>query len=94
MTTILIKHPVQDYTIWKGAFDSFIDTRKASGEKSYHICRPIDEPNNVVILFEWDSLDKAKAFLDSEDLKAAMQQAGVTGPPEITLMETTAKGDT
>ena len=94
MTTVLIKHPVQDYATWKAAFDGFINTRKASGEKSYHICRPIDEPYHVVILFEWDNLDNAREFLDSEGLKEAMQQAGVTGPPEITLMETVAKGDT
>lgn len=92
MTTVLIKHPVEEYAKWKSAFDDFIDYRKAGGEKSYQICRPIDEPNNVVILFEWDSVENAKKFLDSQDLKDAMQKAGVVGPPEITLMETTAKG--
>ena len=94
MTAVLIKHPVEDYSRWKEAFDGFIANRKAGGEKSYHICRPIDEPNIVVILFEWDSIANAMAFLDSQDLKQAMQQAGVTGPPEITIMETAAKGDT
>ena len=94
MTTVLIKHPVEDYAKWKDAFDRFIDHRKAGGEKSYHICRPIDEPTSVIILFEWDSIANAMAFLDSEELKTAMQQAGVAGPPEITIMETAAKGDT
>ncbi len=94
MTSVLIKHPVEDYAKWKDAFDSFLDNRKAGGEKSYTICRPIDEPNNIVILFEWNSIENAQAFLDSQDLKEAMQKAGVTGPPEITIMETTARGET
>lgn len=94
MATILIKHPVEDYARWKNAFDDFLDYRKAGGEKSYLICRPIDEPNNIVILFEWNSVENAQAFLDSQDLKEAMQKAGVAGPPEITIMETTAQGET
>ena len=94
MATVLIKHPVQDYAQWKAAFDDFINTRKASGEKSYHIYRTINDQNNIVIVFEWDNVDNALAFLQSEDLKAAMQQAGVAGPPDITLMESAAQGDT
>lgn len=94
MTTILIKHPVEDYAKWKDAFDGFINYRKTGGEKSYQICRPVNEPNIVVILFEWDSVDNARTFLDSQELKDAMQQAGVAGQPEITIMETVAKGDT
>lgn len=94
MTTVLIKHPVEDYAKWKDAFDGFIEHRKAGGELSYHICRPLNEPNSVVVLFEWDSVDNAMAFLDSQNLKEAMQEAGVAGPPEITIMETEARGDT
>jgi len=94
MTTILIKHPVEDYDKWKAEFDAFHDHRKASGETSFQINRPIDDPNNLVILFEWDSAENAKAFLDSTDLKEAMQRAGVLGQPEITIMEIADQGST
>ena len=94
MTTILIKHPVEDYDIWKGEFDAFHDNRKASVETSFQINLPIDDPNNLVILFEWDSAENAKAFLDSTDLKEAMQRAGVSGQPEITIMEIADQGIT
>ena len=94
MTTILIKHPVEDYDIWKGEFDAFHDYRKASGETCFQIYRPIDDPNYLVILFEWDSAENAKAFLDSTDLKEAMQRAGVSGQPEITIMEIADQGST
>lgn len=94
MTTVLIKHPVQDYDKWKNAFDAFIDNRKAGGEKSYHIYRTINNQSNVIILFEWDNTENAITFLQSDDLKIAMQQAGVAGPPEINIMETADKGET
>lgn len=94
MTTVLIKHPVEDYAKWKDAFDAFIDNRKAAGEQSYHIYRTINNQNNLVIVFEWDNAENAITFLQSDELKAAMQQAGVAGPPEINIMETADKGET
>ena len=94
MTTVLIKHPVEDYDKWKNAFDAFIDNRKAGGEKSYHIYRTINNQNNVVVIFEWDNAENAITFLQSDQLKAAMQQAGVAGPPDINIMETADKGET
>ena len=49
MTTVLIKHSVEDYGKWKEAFDAFIDNRKAGGEKSYHIYRTINNQNLSLI---------------------------------------------
>jgi len=94
MTTVLIKHPIEDYSKWKNAFDAFLGFRKSGGEKSFHVSRPVDDPNTLVILFEWDSAENAMAFLDSAELKDAMLEAGVLGPPEITIMETATKGNT
>jgi quinol monooxygenase YgiN len=86
VASVLIKHPVEDFEKWKAGFDAFHDTRKSGGEKSYQIFRTIDDPNNVVALFEWDDIDNARAFLNSSELKDAMEQAGVSGQPEITIM--------
>ncbi|HBE92698.1 MAG TPA: cyclase [Gammaproteobacteria bacterium] len=94
MTTVLIKHSVEDFDKWKAEFDAFHDNRKASGEATYQIYRPIDNPNTLVILFEWDSMDNAKSFLESSDLKEAMVRAGVSSEPEITMMEMAGQGST
>jgi quinol monooxygenase YgiN len=94
MAIVLIKHPVEDYEKWKAEFDAFHDTRKSNGEQNYRIYRTIDDPNNLVAFFEWDNIDNAKAFLASSDLKDAMQEAGVSGQPEITIMEIADQGST
>ena len=94
MIAILIWHPVENYEKWKAEFDAFHDTRKASGELNYQIYRPLDDPNNLVALFEWDSTENAKTFLDSSELKDAMQRAGVSGQPDITIMENADQGGT
>ena len=92
MLQVLIKHKVNDYETWKMAFDNFADFRRSSGEKSYHILRRIDDPNDLTLLFEWDSQKNAAAFLASGELKSAMQEAGVAEAPEIRFLNEADKG--
>jgi hypothetical protein len=40
-----------------------------------------------MILFEWDTLENARNFSQSQDLKDKMQEAGVIGTPEIRYLE-------
>ncbi len=41
-------------------------------------------PNtDVTVTHDFDSLDAAHAFVGSEELRAAMQQAGVTAEPSV-----------
>ena len=63
MAYLLIRHKTRDYATWKAAFDAFNETRRASGEKSYQIFHPDDDPNNLWLLFEWDNLENARAFI-------------------------------
>jgi hypothetical protein len=40
-----------------------------------------------LILLEWDSLEKARQFGQSDDLRNTMQRAGVVGKPEVYFLE-------
>ena len=92
MAHLLIRHKVKDYAAWKATFDEFIETRRASGEKSWHVWHLHDDPNNLVVLFEWDSLGNARAFMANPDLKGAMEEAGVVEPPEAYFLEEYDRG--
>ena len=92
MSHLLIRHKVKDYPAWKKVFDGFIDTRRASGEKSYQLFHPDDDPNNLVALFEWDTLDNAKKFVNGQALKEAMGNAGVVEHPEVYFLEKYTNG--
>ncbi len=92
MAHLLIKHKVKDYPVWKKVFDGFIDTRRASGEKTYQILHTDDDSNKLVSFFEWDSLENAKKFTGSSELKEAMGKAGVVEKPEIYFLEEYAAG--
>lgn len=92
MAHVLVKHIVNDYAGWKKVFDNFSDFRKQSGEKSFQIFHPGDNPNNLTLLFEWDTEQNAETFLGSTELKTAMQNAGVTEEPNIQILNQLDKG--
>jgi hypothetical protein len=43
----------------------------------------LDNPNNIVVLFFNANIERAREFLNSDDLKQAMEGAGVIGAPQI-----------
>jgi quinol monooxygenase YgiN len=92
MTHVMVKHKVKDYAAWKVAFDNFANVRRSSGEKSYRILHPVDDSNDLTLLFEWDSKKNAETFMASPELKSAMQRAGVTEEPKIQFLNEAAQG--
>jgi hypothetical protein len=34
-------------------------------------------------MFKWESMEKAQKYAQSPELKSAMQEAGVEGPPKV-----------
>ena len=93
MAYMFVRHSVRDYEAWKSVFDDVSDLRKRSGEKSYQILRQENGSKELVALFEWDSLDNARKYAASPELKEAMQRAGVVGKPEILFLEEAARGE-
>jgi hypothetical protein len=92
MSQVLIKHKVNDYAVWKDVFDNFADFRKSSGEKSYRILYQHDDPNDLMLLFDWDTQENAETFLASNELKSAMREAGVAEAPKIEFFNEAANG--
>lgn len=91
MSYLLVKHTVKDYDAWKPAFDKHEATRRAGGSRGSHVLRNADSPNEVILLFEWDSAANARKFATSDDLRSVMQQAGVQGAPDVYFLDETAR---
>ena len=83
MASMLIQHKVKDFAAWKKVFDSHAGLRTANGELSTQIFRDASNPNSLTIINKWNSLQSAQKFAHSPELKAAMEQAGVEGPPTV-----------
>ncbi len=50
--------------------------------------RNIDDPSEVVILFEIGDLQKARELVASDDLRERMQEGGVIDKPDIYFLTT------
>ncbi|MFO1150737.1 MAG: antibiotic biosynthesis monooxygenase [Alsobacter sp.] len=83
MITIFVRHEVENYPKWRAAYDEFDGTRTAMGVRAAAIYRSADDTNDVTVTHDFDSLDNAKAFASSQELRAAMQRAGVLGTPQV-----------
>lgn len=86
MINLLIHHEVADYSVWKAAFDAALDWRHKNGECSCRIFRSAGNVNDVNLFCEWESLEKARAFVASDELKARMAKAGVKGAPRVDFL--------
>lgn len=83
MPAMLIRHKVADYGAWRPVFDEDDVSRRANGSQGGRIYRSADDPNEVVTLLEWDDLERARLFADSDDLRETLERAGVTDQPDI-----------
>jgi heme-degrading monooxygenase HmoA len=87
MPFILVRHTVADFATWNPAYDEHATMRKDAGSKGGQVLRSADNPQEVVVLLEWDNLQNAQAFAGSAGLQAAMEKAGVVGQPDILFLE-------
>jgi hypothetical protein len=83
MTYVLVRHKVADFSKWKAEYDAYLPTRQKAGLEEEHLLRNIDNPDEVVLLYEAENLHEAQAFARSSDLREAMQKAGVVDKPDI-----------
>ena len=87
MPALLIRCHVADYPAWKTVFDEHAIARRANGSRGGRLFRDAADPNEVLALLTWDDLDRARLFVDSDDLRETMTRAGVTDRPDIWFLE-------
>lgn len=80
---MFVRHEVADYGVWRKAFDAFAPAQKKHGVINKAVYQSTDNPNDVTVIHDFHSLEKAKAFAASAELKATMEKAGVKGAPQI-----------
>ena len=94
MAHLLVHHKIEDYSQWKPSFDEHASQRSESGSQGGKVFRSVNDPNELFILLEWDSLENAQKFVQSDKTKEAMKNAGVVGMPAIYFVEEIAKTST
>ncbi|MFE4838110.1 hypothetical protein ACFRAU_25955 [Arthrobacter sp. NPDC056691] len=87
MAVSLVLHRVDDYDAWRKVYDSVAGLQKDGGVTTESVYRMDGDPDNVLVIHHFDTVDTAKAFFANPDLKDAMQRGGVQGEPRIEFFE-------
>jgi hypothetical protein len=93
MALVIVRHKVKDFAAWKNAFDAHASARGTAGLSNTRLFRSVDDPSEVVILFDTDDIGKAKQFIESPELKSAMAAAGVVDNPDIFILNAASEPD-
>jgi heme-degrading monooxygenase HmoA len=75
--TSLVLHRVADYDAWRQIYDSVEEQRRQGGVTAAEVLRPTNGDNLVAVTHDFATVEAARAFFASEELKSAMGQAGV-----------------
>jgi hypothetical protein len=78
-----VRHDVADYAAWRKVYDGFETERRGLGVTGDAVYQAVDSGNDVTVWHDFKSIESAKAFASSVQLKTAMTNAGVKGPPQI-----------
>jgi heme-degrading monooxygenase HmoA len=87
MATVAVRHQVEDFGIWRTAYDEHGKVRDSLGCTGDRVLRDESAPNDVLVLTYWPTLDSAHAFVTDPSLPEAMQRSGVVGAPRIEVYE-------
>lgn len=83
MTTMFVRHTVSNYGVWRKIYDDFHVVQKGKGVTAQAVYQAADNPNDVTVTHDFADLKTAHAFAGSDELKKAMQGAGLVGAPTI-----------
>jgi erythromycin esterase-like protein len=83
MATMAVQLTIGDYGKWRPVFDKHKPLRDKAGIKNVRVYRDADYPKEVIVWGETGDAAKARAALGGDEIKNAMKEAGVVGPPKI-----------
>jgi len=92
MAWIHVRHSVVEYLKWKAVYDETAEYKRAHGWKRYQLYAVGENRNDVLVMEEFTTRALAQEFIDSAYLREAMARAGVSGAPEILVVEALEEG--
>ena len=87
MAKAIVQHHVEDYGRWYPVFKEHGDVRRANGATGHAIFRATDDPNSVVIVNDFSTVEVARAFAADPSLPEVMKRAGVDSAPHVWICD-------
>jgi len=87
MPVLMVRTDVEDFDRWKQVFEENAGARTAHGCRRVRRFRSTANPNHLLILFDWDTEENAKAFSSSPQLATTKAKAGILPGLETAFFE-------
>jgi quinol monooxygenase YgiN len=87
MAKVIVQHHVADYDRWLPVFNEHEAVRRQNGATGHSITRDVADPNTIVIVNEFATVEGARAFSQDPSLPVAMARGGVEGAPQVWIVE-------
>ena len=75
---MFVRHKVSNCETWRKANDDFALVQKAKGVTGQAVYQATDNPNDITVTHDFVSVAAAQDFVNSDELKKAMQGGGVS----------------
>lgn len=87
MAQVIVQHHVADYDRWLPVYMEHETVRRQHGGTGHSITREVSDPNSLVIVNRFASLEGARAFTQDPSLPEVMARAGVDSAPSIWIVD-------
>jgi hypothetical protein len=87
MAKVIVQHHVVDYDRWYPVFTEHEAIRRGHGATGHSINRVAADPNTIVIVNDFATLDGAQSFTQDPSLHSAMERGGVDGAPQVWIVD-------
>ncbi len=87
MVRLFVRHPVADFGKWFDGYKRYADMRANNGVKADAVYQAVDDPNDLTVWHDFATAEAVQAFLANPELKSAMEELGVSGPPTIWIVQ-------
>lgn len=81
--TMFIRHRVAEFDNWHRVYKDVAPMQHAGGVLAESVYQATNDPNDVTVSHEFADESVARSFAASQDLKSAMERAGVIEQPTI-----------
>jgi len=88
MIYVNVRQSVADYTKWRADFNTNVGVRKGAGATGVEqVYCDLDNPNDVNIILEWDSIENARIFFSDPKQAEVLKKAGVIGTADVHFLD-------
>jgi hypothetical protein len=86
MAKAIVQHHVADYDAWLAVFNEHEAIRRKHGATGHSVNRDAADPNTIVIVTDFATLEGAQGFTQDPSLRDAMARGGVEGAPQLWIV--------